>query len=80
MANSIPLTEVKCGDTVTVVQIIGGNGVASRLQALGIQCGRQITKVSNTFNHGPIVIRNGQTQAALGRGICTKILCEALPS
>jgi ferrous iron transport protein A len=77
MANSIPLTEVPCGDTVTVVEITGGKGIASRLQALGIRCGRQITKVSNTFGHGPIVVRHGQTQTAIGHGICVKILCEA---
>jgi len=76
MADHIPLSEVNCGLTVTVVDILGGQHMSDRLQAMGIRRGAKLTKMSNMFAKGPVVIRHGQTQTALGRGICHKILCE----
>jgi len=73
---TVPLTEVDVGNTVTVVDLRGGKGLNERLQALGIRCGTQITKISDSFAHGPIVLRHGDARTALGRGICHKILVE----
>jgi Fe2+ transport system protein FeoA len=72
------LADVPAGETVRVFSIEGGRGIHDRLQAIGIRAGIKLTKVSDSFAHGPIVIRHGQTQTALGRGICQKILVEAV--
>ena len=77
MSNTVPLTAVPEGHTVKVVAVEGGRTVHDRLHALGIRPGALITKVSNSFASGPIVVRHGHTQTALGRGICQKILVEA---
>ncbi len=77
MAKQIPLTEVPVGETVSVVQILGGRGVHGRLQALGIRPGVEVTKVSGAFGGGPVVLQCSGAQTALGWGICQKVLVEA---
>ncbi|NIA13646.1 MAG: ferrous iron transport protein A [Nitrospiraceae bacterium] len=77
MSKQVPLTEIPEGSSACVVEIAGGTGVHDRLRALGIRAGVQVTKVSDSFASGPIVVRHGQTQTALGRGICRKIVVEA---
>lgn len=74
----LALTDVPAGQTVRVCAIEGGQGVRGRLLSLGIRAGVKVTKVSESFARGPIVIRHGQMQTALGRGICQKILVEAV--
>jgi len=76
MSERIPLTEVAQGATVKVAEVPDGIGVQLRLKALGIRPGISITKVTGSFAYGPIVVRQGETQTALGRGICKKILVE----
>lgn len=72
----VALADVPAGETVRVCAIEGGHVIHDRLLALGIRAGVRVTKVSNLFTHGPIVITHGQTQTALGRGICLKIFVE----
>ncbi len=72
----VALADVPAGETVRVCEIEGGHGIHDRLLALGIRAGVKVTKVSDMFTHGPVVIKHGQTQTALGRGICQKILVE----
>ena len=76
MPNRISLTEVAVGDTVSVIQILGGRGIHSRLSVLGIRPGAKITKVSGPLVRGPAVVRCGETQTALGAGVCNKIIVE----
>jgi len=76
MPREIPLTEVPNGEMVLVKSVAGGEGVHDRLRALGIRPGVRITKVSGLFGRGPTVVRQGQTQTALGHGISVKILVE----
>lgn len=72
----LALADVAAGETVLVCAIEGGHGIHDRLQAIGIRAGVKVTKVTDSFAHGPIVVQHGQTQTALGRGICQKILVE----
>ena len=74
----IALADVPAGETVRVCAIEGSHGIHDRLLALGIRAGVNVTKISDSFAHGPIVVKHGQTQTALGRGICQKILVEGL--
>lgn len=74
----VALTDVPAGGSVKVVEINGGQGMHDRLLSIGIRVGVKVTKVSDSFAHGPIVVRYGQMQTALGRGICQKILVEVM--
>jgi len=77
MAERIPLTDMKNGETATVVEILGGHGVHNRLRALGIRHGVNITRISGAFAHSPVVLQIGGAQTALGFGISYKIIVEA---
>ncbi len=76
MVQRIPLTDVESGETATVVEILGGMGMQNRLRALGIRNGVKVTKVSGAFARGPVILRIGGAQTALGFGISYKVIVE----
>lgn len=76
MTERIPLTDMKTGEMGTVAEIFGGGGVSNRLRAMGIRPGVKILKVSTAFARGPVVVRVGSAQTALGFGISYKIVVE----
>jgi ferrous iron transport protein A len=76
MRKQVPLAEMASGRTALVVEIQGGKGVHDRLRALGIRPGVSLKKISGRVGRGPAVVRQGQTQTALGGGICEKIIVE----
>jgi ferrous iron transport protein A len=47
-----------------------------RLNSMGVRPGLRITKVSSMFMRGPVTVRVGQTQLALGFGMARRILVE----
>ena len=57
-----------------VVDILGGCGLASRLEALGIRPGTNIIKRSEMFMKGDLTVESHGTPAALGYVIGSKIL------
>lgn len=77
MTERIPLTDLRNGETATVVEVLGGRGIQARLRSMGIMPGAAIKKISGTFSHGPVVVQAGNSQTALGFGICYKIIVEA---
>ena len=48
-----------------------------RLDALGIRVGETITKVSSQWMRGPVLVRHGNTDVAIGYGMAQKIMVEA---
>jgi len=76
MPSEVLLSKLAAGATGTVVAIRGGRQVHDRLRALGIRPGVPITKVSGNAAFGPVVVKHGQAQTALGRGVCGKVLVE----
>ncbi|TET17586.1 MAG: ferrous iron transport protein A [Dehalococcoidia bacterium] len=72
----ITLRQMRAGQSGIVFQIQGGHGLISRLSALGIRPGQRITKVGSTFMRGPVTIRVGNAQVALGFGMANKIIVE----
>ena len=76
VAIHLPLNEVSVNQLAVVVAIQGGKELHRRLKALGIRPGVTITKISGAEGRGPTIIRNGQTQTALGCGIARKILVD----
>ncbi|HEC79477.1 MAG TPA: ferrous iron transport protein A [candidate division WOR-3 bacterium] len=72
----IDLTQMKSGDTATVKSIKGGFGMVRKLETLGIRPGVRIKKVSAQFMKGPVIVRTGNTQVAIGFGMAHRVLVE----
>ncbi len=70
------LTQMKSGEKGKILEITGGKGLVRRLEALGIIPGSEITKVSGQIMHGPVVLRIGGTQIAVGYGMAQKVMVE----
>ncbi len=77
MENSVvSLVEMRTGQRGEIVQILGGRGVVRKLWVLGVVPGKKVEKVSSLLGSGPVVIRLGQQEIALGRGVAQKILVK----
>jgi ferrous iron transport protein A len=72
----VPLSRLEAGQSGIVSQVQGGQGMINRLSALGIRPGRRITKVSSVFMRGPITIRVGNAQVAIGFGMAKRIAVD----
>jgi len=67
------LTQMKAGEIGRVADIQGGWGLLRKTEALGIKVGTEIVKVSSQLMRGPIIIRVGNTQVAIGFGMARRI-------
>jgi len=67
---------MKIGQTGTVIGALGGRGLIRRLEALGIRPGKRVIKISSTPLRGPVTLRVGSTQVAVGFGIANRIIVE----
>lgn len=76
MVKQISLTQLRRGESGRVIQIMGGYGMTKRLSALGIRLGKRITKVSAMFMRGPVTVRVGGTEIAIGFGMASRIVVE----
>ena len=72
----VSLDRMHAGQTGTVMGIHGGYGFRKRLEALGIRPGMKITKVSGQIMRGPIIVKVGMAQVAIGFGMAHRILVE----
>jgi len=68
-----PLSMVKDGETVRLVNINAGRGLNSRLVSMGLVSNVKITVVNNGRS-GPFVISVRDSKMMLGRGIAHKIM------
>lgn len=76
MSERISLADMKAGETGMVTEFLGGMGMHYRLRMLGVRPGVRLTKVSASFARGPVVVRVGGTQTALGFGMSHKVIVE----
>ena len=72
----VTLVQMQTGQKGTVVEIAGGRRIISRLSALGIRPGRRITKIGSMFMRGPVTIKVGRAQVAIGFGMARRIIIE----
>jgi len=72
----ITVSKMKSGQTGKIIEIQGGQGLNARLNALGIIPGRKLTKISEMLMRGPVTIKTGNTQVAVGYGMADKIIVE----
>ncbi|UCD09341.1 MAG: ferrous iron transport protein A [Dehalococcoidales bacterium] len=72
----IAVSKMKPGQTGKIIEIQGGQGLTTRLSALGIIPGRNIVKISDMLMRGPVTVKIGSTQVAIGYGMADKIIVE----
>lgn len=72
------LAQLSPGQSARVISIEGGKGLQQKLQNLGIREGVVVIKEKGMFSFGPIVVKAGSTQIALGRGMASKVMVELL--
>jgi len=73
---AIDLTQMKAGERGRVVDIQGGWGLSRRLDDLGIRIGTEVVKVSSQIMRGPVTVRAGNTQVAIGFGMASRVIVE----
>lgn len=76
MNTIVPLVQIPSGSKARIRTFRGGFGFVRRLEALGIREGKEIVKVSGPQSRGPVVLRCGGTQVAIGFGMAQKIFVE----
>lgn len=72
----ISLIEMPASKKGTIAAINGGYGLVKKLDRMGFRIGKEITKVSGQWMKGPVVIRSGNTEIAIGFGMANKIMVE----
>ena len=70
------LNQLRAGQTATVVQLLGGRGLAARLEAIGVRPGNKVTKVCSMLFNGPVTLKSNGTQLAIGFGMAKKVIVE----
>jgi ferrous iron transport protein A len=70
------LTQLREGESGIVVEIAGGFGLTRRLGSLGLRVGKKVTKVSSQLMRGPVTVRTGNSQIAIGFGMAKKIMLQ----
>ena len=70
---ALPLSEVPAGKTVRLVAVHAGQGLKSRLAAMGLLANETIHVLRNDFS-GQLIVRVKNTKVVLGRGMSQKVL------
>ena len=73
---TLPLSQMKTDQKGVIIQIAGGRGFSSRLESMGMRVGHEVTKVSSMLMAGPVVVKAGNSEIALGFGMAQKIIVE----
>ena len=76
-SRQVSLHQMETGQSGIVVEVLGGHGLVNRLDALGIRPGRRITKVSAMLMRGPVTVRTGNAQVAIGHGMAKRVIVKA---
>jgi len=69
--NNLPI-----GKKGIIRTINGGYGLIQKLDALGIREGIEIVKISTQWMKGPVTIRYGNSELAIGHYMAMKIMVE----
>ena len=70
------LSEMKAGRSGFIKRIEGGRNLERRFASLGIRVGKPIRKITSGALRGPVVVKIGETQVAIGRGMAMKVSVE----
>jgi ferrous iron transport protein A len=72
LEDATSLSNLAPGERGTVTSLTGGRHFVSRLAALGLTPGGEVSMTQN-FGRGPIIVRIRGTRLALGRGEAQKV-------
>ena len=75
-SNRISLTRIRAGQRGKIVEIYGGDGLAHKLEVLGIREGKEIKKISEQWMRGPVLLQCSNSQVALGFRMASRIFVE----
>jgi len=75
----VALATMVSGTRGTVAAIDGGGGLAKRLNAIGIRIGAELVVTSKQYMRGPLTVKIGHAQVAIGFGMASKILMGLEP-
>ena len=70
------LVEMGMGQKGVVAEVRGGHGLKRRLDAMGIRRGVRLAKTSGPYLRGPVTVRVGNAQMALGFGMASRVFVE----
>ena len=73
----MPLSMVRSGERVRIVEIRGGRGLIRRLAAMGFYPGIEIEVVSN--RPGPLILNRGGVRLGIGYGMAHRIIVSPIP-
>ncbi len=72
-----PLSKVPAGRTVRLVSVEAGEGLKSRLAAMGLLSNVSVYVMRNDFC-GQLIVRVKNTKVVLGRGMSQKVLVRSI--
>jgi ferrous iron transport protein A len=71
------LDKLAKGSKGRVVEVTGGRGTVLKLSAQGIVAGAVVEKTSE-LRGGPVLVKVGGSQVAIGRGLAARVLIEVI--
>jgi ferrous iron transport protein A len=74
MGDELSLTEMASGETGEIVEIQGGHAMIAKLETLGLRIGVQVEKIDQQFMKGPVLVKVGKSQVAVGFGIASRVI------
>jgi ferrous iron transport protein A len=70
------IVDLKKGESALVLGMHGGWGMRRRLEAMGLYPGVMLKKISDQIFGGPIIIKVGHTEFAIGRHMARRIFVQ----
>jgi Fe2+ transport system protein FeoA len=74
----VNLVKLSSGKSARIVSIEGGSNLITKLQNLGLKEAMEIKKITGASGRGPVVVKSGRTQIAIGVGMASKIMVEPI--
>ena len=76
MMRTRSLVDIDVGQKAVVRQFAGGPAFTRRIETMGIRLGTKLIKTSGSRLGGPVTVRAGNIQLAIGHGMASKIVVE----
>ncbi|MBN2166894.1 MAG: ferrous iron transport protein A [Marinilabiliaceae bacterium] len=74
----VTVLEMQEGKLGIISSINGGVGLQKKLENMGISKGAEIFKISRQWLKGPVIIRHGNTELAIGYNMAMKIMVDII--
>lgn len=68
------LLQLENNKPVEILSINGGQRLIRRLESMGLRVGVKVVKIGHCS--GPVIVKIGVTQLAIGRGMAEKVIVQ----